>query len=107
MKSFLANQNSADSPFTVDFTDFSVHENNSINSWSWDFDNDGVSESTAQNPTWTYNQPGIYTVELTVSDGNQTSTYTKNNCIEVLNPQRNQQVIFHKDFEDQSLTSGG
>lgn len=32
-------------------------------SWSWDF-GDGVGVSTAQNPSYTYATPGIYTVEL-------------------------------------------
>lgn len=104
---FLANENTGVSPFMVNFTDFSVHENNSITRWSWDFDNDGIIESTSKNPVWTYSQPGNYTVKLTVSDGSQTSTYTKNNYIEVLDPQGNLQSLFNKDFEDRSLTSGG
>ncbi|MFH1320903.1 MAG: T9SS type A sorting domain-containing protein [Bacteroidota bacterium] len=39
--------------------------------WLWDFDysnNPGVYTSTAQNPTFTYNNPGNYNVVLTVTD---------------------------------------
>ena len=51
-------------PLRVDFTDLSK---GSIDSWSWDFDNDGIEDSADQNPTYTYSAPGTYTVKLTVS----------------------------------------
>lgn len=35
--------------------------------WEWDFDNDGVIDSTERNPTTEYTEPGRYTVSLTVS----------------------------------------
>jgi uncharacterized repeat protein (TIGR01451 family) len=38
--------------------------------WSWDFD-DGTSDSTMQNPTHQFNNPGQYTVKLTVTDSNE------------------------------------
>ncbi len=46
-----------------------------IVSWSWNF-GDG-SNSTQQNPVKTYQNPGAYTVSLTVSDGTNQSTETK------------------------------
>lgn len=36
--------------------------------WAWDFDNDSTIDSHEQAPTWTFNDPGIYTVRLQVSD---------------------------------------
>jgi len=50
---------SGDAPLTVDFTDQST---GTIDSWSWDFGDGGT--STAQNPTYTYNAAGIYTVAV-------------------------------------------
>jgi uncharacterized delta-60 repeat protein len=49
---------------TVTFTDQSV---GTVTSWAWDFDNNGSTDSTAQNPLYTYNTPGTYTVTLTVT----------------------------------------
>ncbi|MBI5850436.1 MAG: PKD domain-containing protein [Planctomycetes bacterium] len=50
-------------PLTVDFFDQS---SGSIREWRWDFDADGTIDSTAQNPTWVYQQSGTYSVRLTV-----------------------------------------
>ena len=44
-------------------------------SWSWDFENDGNAESTAQNPTYTFGKGGLYTVKLTIN-GTTSSTTT-------------------------------
>ncbi|WP_261788812.1 PKD domain-containing protein [Methanosarcina siciliae] len=51
-------------PMTVQFTDAST---NAPTSWAWDFDNDGTIDSTDQNPSYTYNASGTYTVKLTAS----------------------------------------
>ena len=56
-------------PLTVNFTDLSIAQNTIINSWEWDFNNDGVIDSQLQNPEFEFILPGIYTVLLTVSDG--------------------------------------
>lgn len=104
---FNADQVSGDYPLTVQFNDYSLDDGNSITSWNWDFDNDGTIDSNVQNPMWTFNQPGHFSVSLTVDNGLETVTYTKNNYIEVSDAQDNQQVLFNKDFEDQNLTSGG
>ncbi len=40
-----------------------------IDSWEWDFDNDGTIDSNEQNPLYSYSEAGLYTVSLTVSDG--------------------------------------
>jgi hypothetical protein len=57
-------------PLTVAFTDNSTSYDG-IEAWDWDFDNDGVTDSTVQNPTYEYAEEGVYTVSLTVyeSDG--------------------------------------
>ena len=54
-----------------------------IVSWEWDFNNDGVIDSYNQNPTFTYNQEGVYSVALVVSDGTNEDTEIKVDYITV------------------------
>ena len=61
---FEVNLTYGTAPLTVTFTDKST---GSITQWEWDFDNDGTVDSTQQQPTYTYNNPGWYTVKLTVT----------------------------------------
>jgi PKD repeat protein len=77
--SFMANVNSGAAPLTVHFTDKS---GGSPTGWNWDF-GDG-SSSTLQNPVYTYNTPGTYTVTLTATDGAQSDTTSAD--IVVTNP---------------------
>lgn len=58
-------------PLTVNFTDSTM---NLPTSWEWDFKNIGVIDSTLQNPTYVYNDPGTYSVKLTA--GNVTGSIT-------------------------------
>ena len=57
-------------PFSVNFTDQS-DATAAIQSWAWDVNGDGVIDSTAQNPTFSFPLPGSYTVSLqvTLADG--------------------------------------
>jgi len=51
----------------------------SISEWSWDFNNDGVADSSSQNPTYTFTAAGTYQVKLTITDSNGcTGSVTKN-----------------------------
>ncbi len=50
----------------TNFTDVSVPGGTVVN-WDWDFDNDGVSDNTNQNPTYTFPSAGTFPVELSVS----------------------------------------
>ncbi|MBI9038866.1 MAG: PKD domain-containing protein, partial [Bacteroidales bacterium] len=70
-------------PLIVQFSDLSEGE---PTNWQWDFNNDGIIDSEEQNPEWTYNEHGIYTVSLTVSDGTNEDTETKEDYIIVLEP---------------------
>ena len=67
---------------TVQFYDLS---SGNPTSWEWDFDNDGSVDSTVQNPMHTYNDPGWYTVKLTVSDGTDSDTCVKEMYVLVAN----------------------
>lgn len=58
------------SPLSVQFTDLSK---NAILR-SWDFNNDGVPESTEKNPVYVYTNPGNFLVNLTVSNTNTTDS---------------------------------
>ncbi len=51
-------------PLSVRFTDHSEH----ATELSWDFNNDGVIDSTDLNPVYVYTSPGIYTVSLIASN---------------------------------------
>ncbi len=77
---FSADVTSGYAPLTVQFTDQST---GSPTSWEWDFDNDGNIDATDQNPSHTYQEEGINTVKLTVSDGTNTDTETKIDLITV------------------------
>jgi beta propeller repeat protein len=55
-------------PLSVLFTDFSQNATSRV----WDFDNDGVADSTGKTPVNIYPVSGTYTVNLTVSNANGT-----------------------------------
>ncbi|MBM3961180.1 MAG: PKD domain-containing protein, partial [Planctomycetes bacterium] len=80
---FDANVTGGASPLAVNFSNLSFSSApGGITSYAWDFDNDGVVDSTAQNPSWTYGTCGSYTVRLTVTDAvNQPATVTRTNFI--------------------------
>jgi PKD repeat protein len=78
---FYAIPTNGTAPLTVNFYDNSTHYDN-ITQWFWSF-GDGTN-STQQNPTHNYTEPGTYNVTLTVTeeDGDN-STITKPNYITV------------------------
>ena len=69
LAAFSANPTIGNPPMTVNFTDQSVPGDATITSWLWNF-GDGSGTSSVQNPTYTYNNPGIYDVSLQVIDEN-------------------------------------
>ncbi|MCK4654798.1 MAG: PKD domain-containing protein [Candidatus Cloacimonetes bacterium] len=85
-------------PLEVQYNDLSTQSQNPIITWEWDFNYDGVIDSYLQNPIYTYSEAGVYTVSLTVSDGIDEDTETKENYIIVLEP-------LDADFEA-NITSG-
>ena len=61
-------------PLTVNFSDHSVAvPGDGIVSWQWDFDNDGVIDSTEQDPAFEYADLGYYTVSLTITSSSGSS----------------------------------
>ncbi|HEX5689605.1 MAG TPA: PKD domain-containing protein, partial [Roseiflexaceae bacterium] len=77
---FSATPTSGTAPLQVQFTDSS---SGAPTSWAWDFDNNGTTDSTAQNPSVTYNGAGTFSVKLTVTNAGGSNTTTKSNLISV------------------------
>lgn len=75
---FSAQPTSGTAPLSVQFTDQS---DQNASSWKWDFNNDGVWDSYEQHPLHIYTQSGIYSVRLTINNGE--GTYLKENYINV------------------------
>lgn len=71
---FAATPTTGRVPIEVQFTDLSLGD---IDTWEWDFDDDGVVDSTLKNPKWLYRNPGADTISLTVSGPGGTDTETK------------------------------
>ena len=69
---FSANVTSGYAPFSVQFTDLSQN----ATSRSWDFNNDGQSESNESSPVYVYTVPGTYNVNLTAINVKGTASKT-------------------------------
>jgi PKD repeat protein len=88
---------------------FSDDSYNVANSWTWTVTpatgwsySNGTS-ATSQNPTILFDTPGLYTVQLTASDGTLSDTEIKNNFIHVLNTAAS--LPFWEGFENYSSLS--
>jgi YVTN family beta-propeller protein len=77
---FTASKTSGYAPLSIQFTDTSTGEG--VTSWQWNF-GDLTSNSTVQNPSHTYTQPGTYAVTLTVTNADGTNSITKTGYITV------------------------
>ncbi|MBI9031714.1 carboxypeptidase regulatory-like domain-containing protein [bacterium] len=54
--------------------------------WEWDFNSDGIIDSTEENPTWVYSEVGEYDVTLTTWWGEESDSITKENYIRIVEP---------------------
>ncbi|MCA8949945.1 MAG: PKD domain-containing protein [Planctomycetes bacterium] len=70
-------------PHAVTFTDATT---GSPSAWAWDFENDGVVDSTEQNPMHTYTEPGNYTVVLSATGPAGTDVRTRATYVAVGGP---------------------
>ena len=106
---FTAMPREGEVPLEVQFTDQSVGE---IDEWRWDFDNDGVVDSTLQNPRYIYNEAGAYSVKLTVSNSGGSDDVTKMSYIELFLPCKidfiaeTTEVVGVKDIKFTDLSRG-
>ena len=67
-------------PLDVEFYNYSIGD---VNSYEWDFNNDGTIDSYEENPVYTYSDTGWYSVNLTVYDDYDTNSFVKENYIYV------------------------
>ncbi|HIH95338.1 TPA: PGF-pre-PGF domain-containing protein [Methanosarcina acetivorans] len=75
---FTSNVSSGNAPLSVLFTDLSQYATGR----SWDFNNDGISDSSEIAPVYVFSDPGIYTVKLTVNNANGTDSKTTTITVE-------------------------
>ena len=68
------------SPLTVQFCNYSVGD---IQSYEWDFDNDGNIDSYEEEPEYTYQDTGYYSVKLTIYNGDESDEFLRENYIHV------------------------
>lgn len=79
---FTADLTAGTAPLTVQFTNTSV----GATSVEWDFTNDGYVDSTSQNPSYTFEAPGLYTVRQRAINGFGYDDEIKSNYIQVAAP---------------------
>jgi PKD repeat protein len=104
---FIATPTTGSSPLAVTFTNTEIV--NIPTSWAWDFNNDGVVDSTSQTPTYTYSTAGTYSVKLTVANGAGSNSLTKTNFITVtaatVVPTSTPTALFTENFDDVNFSS--
>ena len=64
-----------ENPVVNDDISFTGLSSASNPSWYWDFGNGGT--RTTANPTFSYSEPGVYKVTLTITDGSETASIAK------------------------------
>ena len=77
---FTTDKTSGSAPLIVQFNDSST---GNVTEWAWDFEDDGIVDSDIQNPSFTYNSTGYYTVNLTVTGPVGSDSIVKTNLISV------------------------
>jgi len=70
----------------VQFNSLTFDVDGDVLGYAWDLDSDGQRDAYHRNPTFTYSTPGTYDVTLTVSDGHEGVTVTKQITVRELPP---------------------
>ncbi len=84
LAAFKSNKQAGGAPLEVQFIDLSLSDPNyPVISWQWDFDGDGIFDSQAQNPVWTYTMPGEYDVTLVIANAAGSNSLTKTGMIRI------------------------
>ncbi|MFA5902496.1 MAG: PKD domain-containing protein [Desulfobacula sp.] len=96
--SFTASPVTGYFPLSVNFTDTST---GNITAREWDFNNDGVVDSTEQNPSHIFYNPGTYTVGLKVTGPGGSDTKTQTDYIKVMEIEK----AVYDHFEGSSINS--
>jgi len=66
---FSTSEREGGAPFSVQFSNYSIGD---MQSYEWDFDNDGIIDSTEPEPEYTYQDTGYYSVKLLLHSTNDT-----------------------------------
>ncbi len=77
---FSSNVTSGNAPLKVQFNDLST---GNPTAWQWDFNSDGVVDSSEKNPVCEFTYPGNYNVTLIAGSGTASGNITKINYITV------------------------
>jgi PKD repeat protein len=93
--SFTATPSSGEAPLSVVLTNTSTGSNPMT--WAWDFDEDGITDSTQESPTHVFDTPDTYTVELMATNSLGSNTTTRN--VVVTEPQPSQDLVGNPGFE--------
>jgi len=80
LANFSSAQTEGTAPYTIEWCNFSIGENAS---YEWDFDNDGIIDSNEEKPVYIYEEPGIYSVKLSVVGSDSTNSFLKEDYITV------------------------
>ena len=84
LSNFIADKILGGPPLEVHFTDISNSDPAyPVTSWKWDFENDGTIDSEEQNPVFTYDEGGLYSVKLITSNGFKSDTLVREGLITV------------------------
>jgi PKD repeat protein len=84
----------------VNFTDYSTQN---PTTWSWEFEGASTPTSTQQNPSVTYNTPGIFDVKLTTSNSSGGNSELKSEYITVIG---NPNILITTDPAEKSICIG-
>ena len=93
---FASNKSQNCAGQTIAYT--STSYNSTPTSYSWVFEGGSPATSTSATQTVTYSTPGVYSVSLTVSNANGSSTKTSNSFVTV-NWNSSRQLPFSESFE--------
>ena len=77
---FIGSPVNGNAPLTVQFTDLSYRP---VSWYSWDFANNVTTGSTLQNPSYTYTNPGTYSVRLNITGPGGSGTRVRSDYITV------------------------
>lgn len=100
---FQTNISKGSAPLSVQFTDLSKN----ASSWSWDFENDGIIDSTGKNAVHVYTVPGVYVVNHTASNEvGKVSKLTKINVTQaIISNQESNGTVEDGNTENNTNTS--
>lgn len=98
---FSANKTTICAGETIQFTDESYNE---VTGWTWTFNGGTPANSSVQNPSITYNTPGMYEVTLNATDGSNNDSEVKTAYVRVLPDAAT--LPFLETFESYSTLNG-